>query len=155
MFTEKRQSGNGAVCDRNRFQLINLAHVGEADVLQNEFEWRIGESAAIVLRNNDASNLMPQLQQRLKHAVVLVIVSDQDIIDVGRQILVSVARYTVAMVIADDRVSQDIDIFRLDQNTSVTKITNPDRVAVVSCGRRRGVFCKELRELLMLCFAHL
>src|SRR6185369_2238584 len=81
MLTEKRQSGDTAAFNLNRFHFINLCHLSETDVPQHHLQRRIRQRSAIVLRYDDVLSLMTKLQQGFKHAVVLVIVSDKNVVD--------------------------------------------------------------------------
>ena len=91
---------------------------------QRKFQRGIRKSAAVVLRHNDIAGLVPQLQQRFEHAVILVIVGDQHIIDLLGQVSERIALDSVSVIVANERITEDRDISRFNENTGVAEVSN-------------------------------
>ena len=69
-----------------------------------------------------------------------MIVRDERVVDAVRQIGVGVSRDVRLVGVAEDRIEQDADLARLDQDAGVTEVAPADAAAVVRrVGRRRLV----------------
>src|SRR5262245_5064413 len=65
----------------DRFKTVDLQDVLESDPLRHELERDVSVQITGRLGHNQASNSMPQPQKRFESEVVLMVVSNQGIID--------------------------------------------------------------------------
>src|SRR5436853_2734893 len=91
VFSQERHAGDASAFNFDGFHLIDLHHVLESDVIEDQFQTRIGQRSAAAPGNDDRLNPVSQLQQRLEQTMILMIVSDKNVIDYRRQIGVSEA----------------------------------------------------------------
>ncbi len=104
------------------------------------------QRAAAVARHHDIANPMPQLKQRLKENVILMVVRDQDVIDHFRKIVVGVARNVALIRVAEHRIEQHADILGLKQNAGVPEIAPACAFAFVFLRRAAASRASERSE---------
>src|SRR5579859_6610578 len=91
VLAKEGETGYASVAILDLFHFRYLDDIFEPAVLQEELERWVLQLPSSASRNNNIFDLVTKLQQGLKKHVVLVIVSDQDIIDLVRQIRIGIA----------------------------------------------------------------
>src|SRR5215217_2547269 len=107
MLTEERQTGNCSALDLHSVHLLDLPHVLESDLLENEFQRWVFKTTATASRNHHVSNVGLDLQERFKKHVILVTVREQEVVDPVRQIRKRKAVALVLKFVTDRRIDQD------------------------------------------------
>src|SRR5262245_35081698 len=82
---------------------------------------------------------MTELKQSLEENVILMIVSNQDKINLLRQVLVRVSRDVTLVRIAKHRIKENAYAGGLDQDASMPEVAPPDACSFVLAIRRRLV----------------
>ena len=100
-------------------------------MLEKQLQRRILESATAAPGHNDVPYPVAQLQQRLEQNVVLMIVSDERIVDHIGKVLVGIARDVTLVGVAEDRIEENAHPSRLNQNAGVTEVAPTRSIAFV------------------------
>src|SRR5436305_8792258 len=104
MLAEERQARDGDIAIPNLSHFRNLNYVPKSTVFQKHFEGGVLKMTAAVAWNYDIFYLVPDLQQRFKQHMVLVIVRDQHIVNRIGQIEIGVTRDIALIGIAEHRI---------------------------------------------------
>src|SRR5215213_10692395 len=95
-------------------------------------------------------DLVSQLQQRFKHTVVLMIVSDERVVDVVGQVSVGEIVSADVLFVTDHGIAQHARLLRFNQHTRVAEISNPDVIASVTNVRRRTFLSEKTAKYLIV-----
>ena len=95
MLAEKWNGRDRAAVEGDFLHFGELDHILKAALLEEQLERRVLQRAAPIAGNHDIADPVPQLKQRLKEYVVLMVMRDQDVVDRFRKIFVCVARDVV------------------------------------------------------------
>src|SRR5579864_6252163 len=91
MLAEERQARDGNLAIAEFFHFGDLNAIPESAILEQEFERWILKMPASIAWDNNVLHFMPDLQESLKQHVILMIMGDQHIIDLLRQVEIGIA----------------------------------------------------------------
>src|SRR5579859_6591149 len=76
VFAEKGQGGDGALVESNFFHLADIDYVAESAAFQEKPQGGILQRSTTIARDDDVTNSVTKLKQRLEENVILVIVGN-------------------------------------------------------------------------------
>src|SRR5438874_2262368 len=82
--------------------------------------------------------------------MVLVVVRDQDVVDLLRQVLVRVARDVAFVRVTQHRIKKNAHPGRLDQDAGMPEVAPPDAGSIVVLVRWRRIGRQEGREAVLM-----
>src|SRR5579859_4260788 len=122
MFAKERQARNRNLAVAEFFHFRDLNDILESGILEKQFERWILKMPASIAWNNNIFYFMPDLQERFKQHVILMIMGDQHIIDLLRQVGIGIARDVTFVGIAELRIKQHRNAVGFNENASVAEI---------------------------------
>src|SRR2546423_15199527 len=93
-------------------------------MLQGQFQRRVLQSTAPISRHDDMTDLVTQLEKRLQYKVIGMVMGNEHVIDLLRQIPIGVARARAVIAVADHRIGQDTDAAPLKQHASMAEVAD-------------------------------
>ena len=95
------------------------------------------QCARAVSWHHDVPDAVTKLQQSLKQNVILVIMSDQDVVDDLGKVLVSITGDIALIGIAKNGVKKHANVTGFEQDASMTKVAPTSAFAIIAAVRLR------------------